>query len=274
MPGNYPDRGSCQAVPDPVIPDHWAYARVLVVDDHCTYRWLLGSLLKKLGVPHQCCVDGQQALDALVAGHFDLVISDCRMPVLDGYAMTRQWRRREQALGSPPVTILALTASLGSEEIRQCMDCGMDGWLTKPVGLAQLREVLRCWLAPPRSGVTVYQRRDQPLAGPKIFPSRSSLIDAFGSWDVVEPMLFCLIQEAHADLAVLIHAQAAEDASLATQCMHRLVGSISFLGETCLEAGAVALINDVHSSGVACNRSALDAFRKEVGQYLEYLGNL
>lgn len=119
---------------------------MLVVDDHYTYRLLLSSLLEKLGVAHLCCSDGQQALHALAAERFDLVISDCRMPVMDGYTMTRQLRLREQAEGRPPTVVLGLTGSLGPEEVRQCVACGMDGWLTKPIGFAQLREVLHCWL--------------------------------------------------------------------------------------------------------------------------------
>lgn len=274
MPGNYSERGSRQALPDPVTPHHWTRARVLVVDDHCTYRWLLGSLLEKLGVPHLCCGDGQQAIHALTAEHFDLVISDCRMPVMDGYAMTRQWRRREHVLGRPPVAILALTASLDLEDISRCVACGMNGWMTKPVGLVQLREVLCCWLPPPQSVANADRRPGLPAARTGTFPSRASLIEAFGSWDVVAPMLFSLIHEAHADLTVLIRAQASLDARLAAHCLHRLVGSVAFLGETTLEGGAVALINDLPVSGVARNQSALDTFRQDVEQYLDYLDHL
>ncbi|HCT08193.1 MAG TPA: response regulator, partial [Pseudomonas sp.] len=88
MPGHFSNRRSPTIAPE---------ARVLVVDDHCTYRLLLGSLLEKLAVAYQCCCDGQQALHALATEHFDLVISDCRMPVMDGYTLTRELRRREQA---------------------------------------------------------------------------------------------------------------------------------------------------------------------------------
>lgn len=242
---------------------------MLVMDDHYTYRLLLSSLLEKLGVAHLCCSDGQQALHALAAERFDLVISDCRMPVMDGYTMTRQLRLREQAEGRPPTVVLGLTGSLGPEEVRQCVACGMDGWLTKPIGFAQLREVLRCWLPLEPGGVTV-----APSGLNSTFPSRTSLIDAFGSWDVVEPMLFSLIQEAHADLALLIHAQAVLDAKLAAECLHRLVGSVAFLGENGLEGGAVELIKNVQLTGMALSRSALEEFRHDVEQYLNYLSHL
>lgn len=274
MPGNFPDRGLRQALPASATPIPWSHARVLVVDDHCTYRLLLGSLLDKLGVAHQCCNDGEQALHRLAIERFDLVISDCHMPVMDGYVMTRELRRREQAGQHLPIIVLGVTASLGSEEIRRCVACGMDGWLTKPIGFAQLREVLRCWLPPPQSTCAAGERSGSATARNSTFATRASLIEAFGSWEVVEPMLFSLVQEAHADLAVLIHAQATLDARMAAQCLHRLVGSVAFLGETGLEGRALALIKGVHSSGMALNRTALDAFRHEVARYLDYLSRL
>ncbi|WP_395609036.1 response regulator [Pseudomonas sp. B22129] len=242
---------------------------MLVVDDHYTYRLLLGSLLEKLGVAHLCCSDGRQALQALAAEPFDLVLSDCRMPVMDGYALTRELRRREQAEGRPPITVLGLSASLGPEGIRQCVACGMDGWLVKPIGLAQLRKVLRCWL-PQYFAVAGKCGSGIPIRNSAL-PGRASLIEAFGSWDVVERMLVSLIRETHADLAVLAHARATPDARMVTQCLHRLVGSMAFLGDTGLEASTMELINDVHSTGVAVNRSALDEFRQEVERYLNYL---
>lgn len=269
MPRHVPDRSSLAAG----VETAWSHARVLVVDDHYTYRLLLGSLLEKLGVNYQCCSDGEQALHALALERYDLVISDCRMPVMDGYAMTRELRRREQTAGGVPTTVLGLTASLGPDEIRQCVLCGMDGWLTKPLGFAQLREVLRYWL-PTSQSTCAGNRAGTAAVRNSTFPSRASLIDAFGSWDVVEPMLFSLIQEAHADLAVLIHAQSTLEAKMAAQCLHRLVGSVAFLGETGLEAGAVVLIKTVQATGMAINRNALDEFRGEVERYLDYLSHL
>lgn len=265
MPGHFAHRD---------MPDELLSPRVLVVDDHYTYRLLLGSLLEKLGVAYQCCSDGQQALNALAAARFDLVISDCRMPVMDGYAMTRELRCREQAAGSAPIIVLGLSGSLGPEEVRQCVACGMDGWMIKPIGFAQLREVLHRWLPTPEPSADGGESADISSVRTSLFPTRASLIDAFGSWDVVEPMLFSLVQEAYADLAALAHAQSELDAKLATQCLHRLVGSLAFLGETGLEPGAVALIRAVHASGMATNRSAMDELRHQVEWYLNYLADL
>ncbi|KAF1028749.1 MAG: Sensory/regulatory protein RpfC [Pseudomonas sp.] len=245
-------------------------ARKLVVDDHRAYRLLMEALLAQLGLAHQACADGQQALELLASEPFDLVITDCRMPVMDGYAMTRQLRQREQAAGRATIPVLAYTATLGPDEIRHCMACGMNGWLTKPVGLAQLDEVLRDWLVP----AAPHMPRPRTCGRRPGLPSRASLIEAFGSWDVVEPMLFQLLQEAHEDLAVLAHACACLDASLTAQRLHRLVGSVAFLGTTGLEPRAVQLIARVNQLGVARNAWALEQFQQDVETYLQCLADL
>lgn len=269
MPGHYAARSSPHTLPVAA----WPHARVLVVDDHCTYRLLLGSLLEKLGVAHQCCGDGQQALQVLATERFDLVISDCRMPVMDGYALTRELRRREQAEGLAPLVVLGLSGSQGPEEIRRCVECGMDGWLIKPIGFVQLRQVLQRWL-PPQSAPAERPPGAREVVRGSTLPSRASLIEAFGAWDVVEPMLRSLIHEAHADLAVLADAQAALDARMSAQCLHRLVGSVAFLGQTGLEAQAVELIKRVYAGGVAVNARELDEFCHAVERYLTYLTQL
>ncbi|MGY2681949.1 response regulator [Pseudomonas tolaasii] len=263
MPAHFPARGSSEPVADIDVPQ----VRVLVVDDHQTYRFLLGSLLERLGVAYQCCCNGQEALKRLSTECFDLMISDCRMPVMDGYALTRELRIREQVQGRPPMIVLGLTGGLGPEEIRQCVACGMDGWLIKPIGFAQLRDVLCYWLSSPKSSTSA-----TPAALPGgTLPSRASLIAAFGTWEVVEPMLLSLVQEADADLAVLAHAQVTRDANMAAQRLHRLVGSVAFLGASGLEARAVDLIKRVRVNGVAMNTPALRMFCHDVERYLNYL---
>ena len=267
MPGNFPGSGSTTALPAPA---HWQQARVLVVDDHCTYRLLTGSLLAKLGVAHQACSNGQSALLALGSTPFDLVISDCRMPVMDGFAMTSELRRREQAQGVASVPVLALTACMAPEEIRQCKACGMNDWLIKPIGLEQLRDVLLRWLAPvggtpDGSGAASLHRQ---------LPNRASLVATFGSWDVVHSMLVSLTHEARQDLSQLDKALVEMDSTLTAQCLHRLVGSVVFLGETGLERRAVQLIDRVNLVGVEVNGTQLCRLRRDIELYIECLESL
>lgn len=248
----------------------WRQARVAVIDDHGLYRAVISALLENLGVRHALFSDAQSALHAFASEPFDLVISDCRMPFMDGYAMTRALRRLELETARARVPVIALTGRLGAEEVRRCAECGMDGWLLKPISLEQLREVLRYWLTTPGQG-----RRDRaPVPQQNGYPSRASLIAAFGAWDVVASMLSRLVQEAHEDLEVLLYARASENAELTTQRLHRLVGSVAFLGATALEHRAVQLIDRVHVAGVAANEVALEQFHQAIEDYLQYLGTL
>lgn len=272
MPGTFPEGSSCQAKSDAAMPWDKRGTRVLVVDDHGTYRLLLSSLLGKLGIAHQCCCDGRQALDTMVAQPFDVVITDCHMPVMDGYAMTRELRRRERVAGSPACCVLALTASPGPLDIQRCLACGMDGWLVKPVGLGKLREVLRYWLSAPQARGRTVAHCASGL--PVSRPTRASLIATFGSWDIAEPLLVNLIQEAQHDLTTLGQALVCLDGVLTTQRLHRLMGSIAFLGNTGLESQAVRLIEQVNQSGVSDNVLALQVFFREVENYLQYLSSL
>jgi two-component system sensor histidine kinase EvgS len=130
----------------PPLPVHLRTARVLVVEDHPTAQAMMAWRLQQLGVSHAVAGDGREGLELLAASAFDMVISDCRMPVMDGYAFTRLLREREQRQGVRRLPVVALTASLLEQDLRRCREAGMDEVLTKPLSLAQLRQCLLRWL--------------------------------------------------------------------------------------------------------------------------------
>lgn len=111
---------------------------VLLVDDHPANRLLLGQQLQFLGHTVQEAEDGKQALELLQQQKFDLIITDCIMPVMDGYQLSREWRKHETQLKLDPIWILGFTANVQPEEHLKCLDAGMDGCLFKPVSLAEL----------------------------------------------------------------------------------------------------------------------------------------
>lgn len=266
---------SPQCFPPSVSPPvHWQKVRVLLADDHRAYRLLIGSFLSTLGVAHQTVGDGQAALDALAARPFHLLISDCRMPGMDGYALTRELRRRENRAGTARLPVIAMTAGLDAEQMRRCVGCGMDDWMLKPVTLEQLREALLYWLPDPESRVHPTRHAANLARMHGRFPTRASLIAMFGFWEVVEPLLFCLLQEAHDDLTALEQAREDLDVKLTVEHLHRLVGGVAFFGDTGLEQRAICLIERVRRSGIAANKPLLERFEQEIERYLSYLANL
>jgi signal transduction histidine kinase len=119
---------------------------VLLVEDNIVNRMIGAEMLRSLGLEVIEAEDGAQGVTLLERQRVDLVLMDIQMPVLDGYAATRQVREREARLRLPRVPIVALTANAFDEDAAQSLMAGMDAHLAKPYSREQLRELLRRWL--------------------------------------------------------------------------------------------------------------------------------
>ncbi|PJK32206.1 hybrid sensor histidine kinase/response regulator [Pseudomonas sp. S10E 269] len=115
---------------------------LLVVDDYPANRLLLARQLSFLGHRIVTADDGAEGLALWQAGHFDGVITDSNMPIMDGYTLARDIRAQERQLGLVPCLILGFTANAQPEETERCRQAGMDGCLFKPTGLDDLRAAL------------------------------------------------------------------------------------------------------------------------------------
>ncbi|MEX5344014.1 transporter substrate-binding domain-containing protein [Pseudomonas sp. I2] len=113
--------------------------QILVVDDYPANLMLLDKQLRSLGHKVTLAEHGEAALERWQGGRFDLVITDCSMPVMDGHQLTRRIRALEQVHGGPPCRILGVTANAQAEERERCLASGMDDCLFKPIGLQVLR---------------------------------------------------------------------------------------------------------------------------------------
>ncbi|MCB9497318.1 MAG: response regulator [Fibrobacteria bacterium] len=116
--------------------------RVLLVEDEPVNRMVASKLLRKEGIEVVTAIDGAQGFDLWRIHRFPLVLMDCQMPVMDGYEATRKIRELEASLGVPKTRIVAYTANALSEDRRRCQECGMDGFLAKPVSRKELLEAL------------------------------------------------------------------------------------------------------------------------------------
>ena len=114
---------------------------VLVAEDNPINQEVVSALLKNLGVVVTVVSDGSQAVDAVTRDHFDLVLMDCQMPVMDGYEATRRIRALPNPV-SARVPIVALTANALAEDRPACLAAGMDDYLAKPITSARLAEVV------------------------------------------------------------------------------------------------------------------------------------
>ncbi|MEM9463225.1 MAG: ATP-binding protein [Myxococcota bacterium] len=115
---------------------------VLMVEDNEINREVAGMLLTSLGHTYDLAPDGEQALVMLQPDHlYDLILMDCRMPVMDGFETTRRIREHY----GPGVPIIALTAGVSKDERQQCLDAGMDDVMAKPIAKQALQQMLDRW---------------------------------------------------------------------------------------------------------------------------------
>jgi two-component system, sensor histidine kinase SagS len=119
---------------------------ILMVEDNSINQEVLKYMLEMLEYPLEIAEDGKQGLEMWRTGRFDIILSDCHMPVMDGFEMTVAIREAEKQNGSPPVPIIAITANALKGEAERCLATGMDDYLSKPVELDQLKKTLERWL--------------------------------------------------------------------------------------------------------------------------------
>jgi CheY-like chemotaxis protein/HPt (histidine-containing phosphotransfer) domain-containing protein len=127
-----------------------ADARILVAEDNATNRDVILAQLQKLGYNAGAVTNGAEAIEALQQGNYDLVLMDCEMPVMDGFEATRRIRESIQ----PAIPIIAVTADAMSGDRDRCLSKGMNDYISKPVDLGKLSEVLARWLPVNEAGDT------------------------------------------------------------------------------------------------------------------------
>jgi signal transduction histidine kinase/ActR/RegA family two-component response regulator len=119
--------------------------RILVAEDNPVNRRVAIALLEGMGHHVDAASDGEEAVAAIERTEYDLVLMDCQMPRLDGYAATRAIRRMERGRRIP---IVAMTANVMADDRQRCVEGGMNDFLAKPVSKRQLYDLLEGLRAP------------------------------------------------------------------------------------------------------------------------------
>jgi CheY-like chemotaxis protein len=116
--------------------------RVLVAEDNVVNQRVMTRILQRLGCEFELANNGEEALELYCRKSFEVVLMDCQMPICDGYEATTAIRQVEADTGKVRVPIVALTAHAADAERGRCLAAGMDIYLTKPISVERLREVL------------------------------------------------------------------------------------------------------------------------------------
>ncbi len=235
--------------PVPVL----AGSRILLVDDNDFNRQVGRELVALTGATVDTADDGAQAVAAVAAGAYDLVLMDLQMPVMDGYTAARILRDRR-----PDLPVLALTAHALVEERQRVLAAGMNDILTKPVVPDVLYAALARWLAggvrrggaaplagraePGGGGRARPPNRTQPVDGqPAGFDLGAALARANGDRQLLERFLR-LFRERNAGAVEQIGAALAQqDIATARRLAHALKGGAGTVGAAGLQAAAARM---------------------------------
>nr|WP_295382833.1 transporter substrate-binding domain-containing protein [Pseudoxanthomonas sp.] len=190
---------------------------ILVAEDHPVNRALITRQLERLGYAHRVVEDGVQALAVIASGGVDLLLTDCHMPGLDGFALAR--RIREEEGPGRHLPIIALSASALPEQVRRCLDAGMDDFLAKPVQLEQLAGKLEQHLRK-RAGLPALPTAQAAGTASEIRPTLAA--DAMGAW------VNDLVAACREDLARL-DALPSSDIAARRALLHRMEGALALV---------------------------------------------
>jgi len=136
--------GAREPAPPPLCA---ALARpVLLVEDNPVNALYAEAVLQSRGLRVVIAGDGAEAVDAVRASPFALILMDCHMPGLDGWTATARIRALERELGRAHTPIVALSASAMAEERERCVEAGMDDFLAKPFRAEELHACIGRWL--------------------------------------------------------------------------------------------------------------------------------
>ncbi len=244
------------------------HARVLLVEDNEVNREVAGAMLQQLGCTVDFARNGLEACVAADAGGIDLVFMDCQMPEMDGYAATREIRRREVQSGRSRLPIVALTANALPGERDVCVEAGMDDFASKPFSQQDLRRALERWRRPSATPSATASATPTPTPTPT-----STVIDHAtiarlralrrpGRPDVLARAIQSWTASSGGDVELLVRAVEGDDLETAKLVSHRLRGSTATLGGQDLAELLGTIERHARASDLAPATGLLDRLRR------------
>jgi two-component system sensor histidine kinase/response regulator len=275
-------------------------ASILLVEDNIFSQQVGQELLEDAGATVVVANNGKEAIDLLLKEHFDCVLMDVQMPVMDGYEATRLIRAHPKLSGT---LIIAMTANAGREDQARCLAAGMDEFVTKPIAPNLLFSVLSKWMSqraaegrsvPVRSTPAPGQAAGAPAAAPVAAPAEEAQETIAEAQASGEPELFDLralaqtfgnkpekmrkyanmfIESAQDGLREVQVALAAGDMVRLAELGHRIKSSARAVGAMSFAELCLALEKMTPSDGIETARAVvvrmqplLDRLREHIAQ--------
>jgi PAS domain S-box-containing protein len=218
--------------------------RILLAEDNLTNQQVALSVLDKLGFRADAVANGQEAIQALESGHYDLVFMDVQMPVMDGFEATRAIRAGQTKVGNPRLPIVAMTAHAMKGDRERCLAQGMDDYVAKPIAPQALADALDRWLGqipelPPAVRAVVKKGGDDD--GPPIFDREALVARLMGDEDLVKEIVAGFLDDMPKQVVGLRTCIERSDAESAGRQAHAIKGAAANVGGLALSAAALAI---------------------------------
>jgi CheY-like chemotaxis protein/HPt (histidine-containing phosphotransfer) domain-containing protein len=209
---------------------------VLVADDTLDNQMIAVHMLERCGYRAAVAENGRIALEAMSERSYAAVLMDCHMPALDGYAATREVRRREH--GGRRTPIIAMTANSIEDARERCLAAGMDDYLAKPLRSQGLEDVLLRWTTDPAPTAWAPLPAHDPggLLDESVIAELESLDPG-----LLSSLLPPFFDEAADQLSALRRDVGHADAPAVAETAHKLKGSSASLGAARVSAIAAEL---------------------------------
>ncbi len=204
--------------------------RVLIAEDNESNLIVARAHLERAGLRVSTVSDGQQALDLLTSEHFDLVLMDCQMPTLDGFAATGILRQREAGSGLH-LPVVALTANAMPGDRARCLEAGMDDYLAKPYSGEEMLAILQRWLPAERRQAAIETTSPEVLVEELSGPLDPGALDKIRALSpdraelLVRQLLSAYLKTATQDMLKLEAAFALADVEQLARLAHALKSS-------------------------------------------------
>jgi CheY-like chemotaxis protein/HPt (histidine-containing phosphotransfer) domain-containing protein len=226
--------------------------RVLVAEDNPVNQALLLRVLEKQGHLPELAHNGREAVALAATGCFDIVLMDVQMPEIDGLAATAAIRDQESRHGTTHIPIYAMTAHALKGDEERCLAAGMDGYISKPVDFARLREVLQ-------------QVASRIPESPPWERSRA-LMQVGGDEELLHETAQLFLHESTGLLAMLHDSLAQSDADAARLAAHRLRGSVGYFAAIPLASLLLRVEELARKPDVAAAAALMPRVEQEFGR--------
>jgi two-component system sensor histidine kinase/response regulator len=154
-------------------------ARILLVEDNEINQQVAREILESAGLRVTLADNGQEAVNAVQKNHYDAVLMDVQMPVMDGYTATREIRNLNSEIRNVPIIAMTAHAMTGDEE--KSLAAGMNDHVTKPIDPDQLFAALQKWIQPAGNRASI-----RPPAATEPVPQKTALPDSLPEFDLAE----------------------------------------------------------------------------------------